>query len=959
MSKQKTAQKKYNIETAGPYLTAFFLPILVMIIVFIERGIAPFGDQCFLRTDLYHQYAPFFQELKFKMQHGGSLFYDWNIGGGTAFLPIFAYYLASPLNVFLFLCPASLIIEFITYMIVIKLGLASLSLTIYLNKSHGKSAIAGYPAAFFGIFYALSGYMAAYSWNIMWLDCIWLFPLVILGLEKLVRENKGLLYGVSLGLTILSNYYIAVMVCFGVAIYCFLFLGTEKAMRKDFGSKLVKFILYTLLAVALSAVLLIPYIRYFSMTASASGTFSWKDSLYAYFSLFDMVSRHLMNVEVHTGLEHWPNIYCGVAVFILLPFYYLSKRISLREKIGYTIVLLFFYFSFAARFMDYIWHVFHIPNSLPCRQAFIYIFVLLVMCYRGLSQVEDLSYRDLTFSMLIGLIFVFAAEKLETDTVTYGFSVFYLSALFIVLYTLLIYAHKRGRVYKDLLIVLSFTLICVETCIDTSNTSVTTVTRSDYTDYDDGVDEIMEHIASTEEDLFYRVEKTKLRTKNDGAWLGLRSISTFSSTANANLTAFYKTLGLESSTNAYGSTGSTFFTDMLMDVKYAVSMGTVYESENTRTLSRQSGNVNFYKNKYVLPLAYVLDTEALSGWLNDTTTPLAYQNKLAYEVSGVQNLFLDVTPEFVPSTVVSLTVPASGYYYAYSDVSGPKKLSVSHTDYNRSFTDLNRGYTMDLGWCEEGDLITFTNTEEGGVQSVNVTLYLYQQDLMPQVYEAFAESPMTVTSFSDTHIEGVVDVKNAGTLFTTIPYEAGWTVELDGKPVAYDMEKAAYISVEVPDGKHTLSFSYMTPLFLPSACISLAAAVLMVLIALVEKKRIRLPKRQIFIGSKSEDPEDEEVPELNLLQDNGSQDPEDMIPEPEKRSFEENQNEIHEDPNLPKSAVGTYTVRKKNTADKAASAPETTAVLSDDLIEDILPEEPLIDEKEGGMVLSMDDIFAK
>ena len=33
----------------------------------------------------------------------------------------------------------------------------------------------------------------------MWLDCILLFPVIMLGLERLVREEKGLLYCVALG----------------------------------------------------------------------------------------------------------------------------------------------------------------------------------------------------------------------------------------------------------------------------------------------------------------------------------------------------------------------------------------------------------------------------------------------------------------------------------------------------------------------------------------------------------------------------------------------------------------------------------------------------------------------------------------------------------------------------------------------------------------------------------------
>ena len=37
-------------------LYAFFLPVVIMVIAIIGNGIFPFGENCFLRTDLYHQY---------------------------------------------------------------------------------------------------------------------------------------------------------------------------------------------------------------------------------------------------------------------------------------------------------------------------------------------------------------------------------------------------------------------------------------------------------------------------------------------------------------------------------------------------------------------------------------------------------------------------------------------------------------------------------------------------------------------------------------------------------------------------------------------------------------------------------------------------------------------------------------------------------------------------------------
>ena len=63
-------------------IAAFFVPVAVLIILFAQRGIFPFGEECFLRTDMYHQYAPFFSEFQYKLKQGGSLLYSWDIGMG-------------------------------------------------------------------------------------------------------------------------------------------------------------------------------------------------------------------------------------------------------------------------------------------------------------------------------------------------------------------------------------------------------------------------------------------------------------------------------------------------------------------------------------------------------------------------------------------------------------------------------------------------------------------------------------------------------------------------------------------------------------------------------------------------------------------------------------------------------------------------------------------------------------
>lgn len=319
------------LHSADALIAAFAIPVVIMLIIFVQRGIFPFGEETFLRTDMYHQYAPFFSEFQYKLTHGGSLLYSWDVGMGVNFSALYAYYLASPVNWLLFLCPKGLVIEFMTYQIVLKIGLCGLSMAYYLRK-HCRTNDFG--IAFFGIFYALSGYMAAYSWNIMWLDCIILFPLIVLGLERLVKDGKGMLYCLALGLSILSNYYISIMTCIFMVLYFIALLVLDEEMHwEKFVGRGFQFAVYSLLSGGLAAVVLLPEI--FALQMTASGDMSFPKTFSQYFPIFDMIARHIGNVETEIGLDHWPNVYCGVAVLMFFILYLLCKRISAKEKAVY------------------------------------------------------------------------------------------------------------------------------------------------------------------------------------------------------------------------------------------------------------------------------------------------------------------------------------------------------------------------------------------------------------------------------------------------------------------------------------------------------------------------------------------------------------------------------------------------------------------------------------------------
>ncbi|MBO4748889.1 MAG: YfhO family protein, partial [Lachnospiraceae bacterium] len=179
---------------------SFFVPFEMMLVVFAVKYCFPFGDQCFLISDLYHQYFPFFQEFSNKIRSGEGIFYSWNMGLGTNFYVIYAYYLACPLNWIAFLFPKEYLAEVISGLVILKVGLAGLTSYLFFDNRNKEDKIThqAYCALLFSFCYAMSGYVAAYNINIMWMDCIVLAPLILLGLERLVKRGSIGIYTISL-----------------------------------------------------------------------------------------------------------------------------------------------------------------------------------------------------------------------------------------------------------------------------------------------------------------------------------------------------------------------------------------------------------------------------------------------------------------------------------------------------------------------------------------------------------------------------------------------------------------------------------------------------------------------------------------------------------------------------------------------------------------------------------------
>ena len=202
----------------GNYLLfAFLIPFLGMTGVMLIRQFQPFGKLSMLYSDAYHQYYPFFVEMRDSLLNGDGLLWNWSVGLGLDFLGLFAYYLASPLNWLSILVPKSMLLGYFSMLVPLKLGFAGLFFALLLKKIFGRD---DWSIALFGAFYATCAWALGYMWNIMWVDTFALLPLVVLGMVSLLERKRFVLYTLSLFSAVIINYYVGFFVCIFVFLLC-------------------------------------------------------------------------------------------------------------------------------------------------------------------------------------------------------------------------------------------------------------------------------------------------------------------------------------------------------------------------------------------------------------------------------------------------------------------------------------------------------------------------------------------------------------------------------------------------------------------------------------------------------------------------------------------------------------------------------------------------------------------
>ncbi len=869
---------------------AFFMPVLIVTAALAVTGVYPFGDNQIAVIDMYHQYVPFLSELQYKLQEGGSLFYTWDGAGGSNFWNLIAYYGASPLNLLLIFFPQKLIMEAITVILMIKIGLAGSFMAMYLrylHKTHDWALVA------FAALYALSSYVMAYYWCIMWIDAVALLPLCILGLNRLMDEGKAVMYTVSLALTVFTNYYVAIMVCIFILVYYPALYFTKYKWRGIKSCAVItgKAVGFSVLGIAMAAVMLLP--TYISMQSTYYISSDMPENLIFYNDALDILNQLLPYSQL-TFREGLPNLYCGMLIVILLVFYWVSGSVNAREKLINGALLIFMFLSLNVNKLDFIWHGFHFPNQLPYRYTFVICFILIGMAYKAFRRLEEVSVKVIVSVLAAGAAYYTLAQKLLTENIDDTDLFFYGGIAWLALYCAVILIYKKNIVKKGGFILLILVVTASE-LISGTCTAFHTVGNTQRSSYFENYEDMIA-LAEESKKEFVRTEVDYNYILNCPALYHYRGLSQFSSSINANVTEIMEKIGLEGSPgkNRFNYNQTNPVTNAMLNVKYLITKTMPLEDEDF-ALVKNRGNSSLYESKYPLAIGYMTGSE-IRTWDTHSDNPFEVLN--SYVRAASANRY-DKVFDYVDDPVISadnMTVTQQGNgrftteaeddsrsseavltytsdktqkYYVFVEAGSADDITVNAGDEDIDDLGIRNdcGSIVNIGTVKAGETFDLTVKYDAG-DSGDITSYVcvLDYDVWDGAYDILSENLLDISDSGDGFVKGTVNAGDGGVFVTSIPYEDGWTMKVDGvEREIHDLVGGVFISASLGEGVHDIELSFRPPGITAGLIITCLSILLLAALTLMRKYGIRRLNARLISAPREETGSPREESDCNRI----------------------------------------------------------------------------------------------
>ncbi len=253
MKKQKIAFYKKD---GFIYTVSFLIPAGIGMILCCLIKICPFGNNTFLFNDSNKVLSDFLAYFRDIQKYENDLIYTFSRNSGTQMQELYSTFLGNPLNMITKFFTSSNLPIAITILTWIQAGLSGLCCCCYFrNQSH-----TGYLAVIYSSIYAVISFISALTQDTFLFDAAVFLPLVMLGIDRIIKKSTSRVYVYSLFGILYINLFAAVMIgIIGIPYFCIRLMSSENWRNRKYREQtLLKYIVGTLLPIGMAAFMIFP-----------------------------------------------------------------------------------------------------------------------------------------------------------------------------------------------------------------------------------------------------------------------------------------------------------------------------------------------------------------------------------------------------------------------------------------------------------------------------------------------------------------------------------------------------------------------------------------------------------------------------------------------------------------------------------------------------------------------------
>ena len=800
-------------------LLAFIIPIFIICGFVLYKEILTKGN-FFLNGNLINvadmggQYTSLFTYFHNVLLGRDSIFYSFSNSIGNNMASTVGYYLSSPFNILYGLVSIKNIslMTFIIY--TIKIGLCGLFMNMFLNYKFGSKKT----NLMFSLTYAFMGYIVIYYFNLMWLDVLYMTPLVIIGINKLI-DGKPIMYIITLALSVIFNFYIGYMLCIFCVIYFLyeLFLIYKFKEFNKYKKIVLRFIISSIAAAGLAAFFLVPVAYNMSQVMRTPLP---KDQIRFYIEnvfhdFFDTVFSKIY-IGSHGGNtilgRNRPVIYISLFSLILSILYFFNKNIKRRERVASLIVVLFFLISFLVSHLQLFWQGFTFPNGYIDRFSFLYSFFLIYLAAKQFYS-EGKKKNSIWVYIVILIIYIAASIYIKRMELVYIYNkILIISTIFILIYLVIAYLmfNRINKEKRKKLNMFVFIIALVELIY---NYNLTFITSPGY-DISDAYSNKFDMVANKYPEA-YRLEGLYI-TLVDNLAINNKGVNMALTTNNRNTYKFLYNCGqgLSYTTIAYDFNRLPIF-DSLMSVRFLISgdnKGLYFEPVINKEGKTVSG---VYINPYALNIGYMIDDSYYNKYDSKSKNSFDYLNNLVKALSGIdEDILIEIPSEKVGNKKYKFTIDRDDKNL-FLTATYNLEINYAHSgslyindEFNGSIDTSNFGdYKIENKYYGEEIVIKIEKAD----QLEDIYLYYFNEKAFKKAIDKLKEHQLKETYMEGNTVKGKINIDKEGTLLVSVPYDKGWNVYVDGKKVNQKKIAGGLTGIDLKEGTHIIYMKFYCP----------------------------------------------------------------------------------------------------------------------------------------------------